>query len=303
MKKITLVIMAAGIGSRFGGGIKQLEPVGPNGETIMDYSIIDAMKAGFNKIVFVIRKNLEEDFKEMIGNRIEKKVEVAYVYQEVDNIPQKYKEKFNGRTKPWGTGQAIHCCRGVVNEPFLTINADDYYGVTAYQKAYAYLAGMEKGEQLSACMIGFVLENTLSETGGVTRGVCKVNEESILLDIVETPNICKMPLGVCVESNGKYKEIEGKAKVSMNMWGLSPDIFEVLQDGFESFLDKLEDEDKKTEYLFPVIVGDLLAEKRIKVKVLESKDKWFGVTYKEDKEFVLNAIKEMMGQGMYEGVI
>ena len=174
MNRATLVIMAAGIGSRFGGGIKQLEPVGPNGEIIMDYSIADAMEAGFDKVVFVIRKDLEKDFKEVIGNRIEKVVNVAYAYQEREDIPEQYRERFAERTKPWGTGQAILCCKDVVKEPFLVINADDYYGKEAYAEAFGYLtAEKEQSEKQKLCMVGFVLKNTLSENGGVTRGICK----------------------------------------------------------------------------------------------------------------------------------
>lgn len=177
MAKATLVIMAAGIGSRFGGGIKQLEPVGPNGEIIMDYSIYDAMEAGFDKVVFVIRKDLEKDFKEVIGNRIEKVVEVAYAYQEISDIPEEFKGKYADRAKPWGTGQAILCCKDVVSEPFLVINADDYYGKEAYVEAYNHLIQeQERNDKLQVSMVGFVLGNTLSENGGVTRGICKVDE-------------------------------------------------------------------------------------------------------------------------------
>ena len=192
MKCATLVIMAAGIGSRFGGGIKQLEPVGPNGEIIMDYSIHDAIEAGFNKIVFVIRREIEEEFRRIIGDRIGQIAEIAYVYQEVDDIPEEYKEKYKNRTKPWGTGQAILCCRKVVKESFVVINADDYYGKEAFIKAYRYLsAERERADTINICMIGFVLKNTLSDNGGVTRGICMVNEEGMLENIVETHNIEK----------------------------------------------------------------------------------------------------------------
>ena len=175
MSRATLVIMAAGIGSRFGGGIKQLAPVGPNGEIIMDYSIYDAIEAGFDKVVFVIRKDLEKDFKEVIGNRIEKQIEVTYAYQEIDDIPEKYQKKFAGRTKPWGTGQAILCCKNVVDSPFLVINADDYYGKSAFKEAYSYLTSMHDTGKIQVCMVSFVLRNTLSDNGGVTRGLCQVD--------------------------------------------------------------------------------------------------------------------------------
>ena len=176
MSRATLVIMAAGIGSRFGGGIKQLAPVGPSGEIIMDYSIYDAVEAGFDKVVFVIRKDLEKDFREVIGNRIEKYVDVSYVFQELDDIPEKYKGKFAGRTKPWGTGQAILCCKDAVDSPFLVINADDYYGKEAFREAYSYLTSIPDAGKIQICMVSFILKNTLSENGGVTSG-CKRHAE------------------------------------------------------------------------------------------------------------------------------
>ena len=207
MAKATLVIMAAGIGSRFGGGIKQLEPVGPNGEIIMDYSIYDAMEAGFDKVVFVIRKDLEKDFKEVIGNRIEKVVEVAYAYQEISDIPEEFKGKYADRAKPWGTGQAILCCKDVVSEPFLVINADDYYGKEAYVEAYNHLIQeQERNDKLQVSMVGFVLGNTLSENGGVTRGICKVDENHMLTDIVETSNIEKTEKGAAVRTEDEEEK-------------------------------------------------------------------------------------------------
>lgn len=192
MSRATLVIMAAGLGSRFGAGIKQLEPVGPGGEIIMDYSIYDALEAGFDKVVFVIRRDLEKDFREVIGRRIEKITEVAYAYQEVEDIPSEFREKFPDRTKPWGTGQAVLCCRNVVDSPFLVINADDYYGKEAYREAYSYLTSMPKTGKIQICMVGFVLKNTLSENGGVTRGICRVDDSGMLTQIVETHNIEKV---------------------------------------------------------------------------------------------------------------
>lgn len=301
MGKATLVVMAAGIGSRFGGGIKQLEPVGPNGEIIMDYSIKDAMAAGFDRVVFVIRKDLEKDFKEIIGNRIEKLVDVAYAYQELDDIPEQYKERFKERTKPWGTGQAILCCKNLVNEPFLVINADDYYGKNAYIEAFCELT-KEKScndDKMNVSMVGFVLENTLSENGGVTRGVCQVDEHHMLKEIVETKNIVKTQTGAKVVSGEEECDIDINSPVSMNMWGLTPDFFQILESGFDIFLNELDSEDLKTEYLLPTIIGDLLKKGKVQVKVLESKDKWFGVTYKEDKESVVKAIKALVNAGEY----
>ena len=298
MSRAALVIMAAGIGSRFGGGIKQLEPVGPNGEIIMDYSIRDAIEAGFDKVVFVIRKDLEKDFKEVIGERIEKQIPVEYAFQELDDIPQEFQEKFQGRTKPWGTGQAILACRGKVTEPFLVINADDFYGKEAYVEAYQYLK--EKREvsgKEPICMVGFVLNNTLSENGGVTRGVCEVDENGHLTNIVETHNIIRK--GDKAEAEDGAKELELDVPVSMNMWGLQPEFLDILEKGFHEFLETTKADDLKAEYLLPTIIGGLLKEGRAEVTVLNSKDKWFGVTYKEDKESVVNAIKELIEKGIY----
>ena len=299
MGKATLVIMAAGIGSRFGGGIKQLEPVGPNGEIIMDYSIYDAMEAGFDKVVFVIRKDLEKDFKEVIGNRIEKKVSVNYAYQEIGNIPERFSGKFPDRTKPWGTGQAILCCKDVVNEPFLVINADDYYGKEAYQEAYRYLTDQKEREGLHACMVGFVLKNTLSENGGVTRGICRVDNNRMLADIEETHNIVKTSDGAEVRGEDSARKIDVESEVSMNMWGLTPDFLDVLETGFDAFLDELEENEQKKEYLLPTIIGGLLKEGKIQVEVLQSTDRWFGVTYKEDKEDVTREIRKLIESGAY----
>lgn len=301
MSSATLVVMAAGIGSRFGGGIKQLEPVGPNGEIIMDYSIYDAMKAGFDKVVFVIRKDLEKDFREVIGNRIEKKVKVEYAFQELDDIPEEYKERFKDRTKPWGTGQAILCCKDLVNEPFLVINADDYYGKEAYVEAYRELTdgADEKSGKMQISMVGFVLKNTLSENGGVTRGICKVDDNQMLTEIVETSNIVKTEGGAAVQDGDALIPVDVNSVVSMNMWGLKPDFFDILEKGFAEFVASQEDGNLKGEYLLPTIIGDLLKEGKVDVKVLKSHDKWFGVTYKEDKELVVNEVKKLVENGMY----
>ena len=299
MSKVTLVVMAAGIGSRFGGGIKQLEAVGPNGEIIMDYSIHDALEAGFNKVVFVIRKDLEKDFKEIIGRRMEKLVEVEYAYQELNDIPERFLKKTEGRKKPWGTGQAILCCKDVVEEPFLVINADDYYGKEAYREAYAYLTGRKDDNAYEACMVGFVLKNTLSDNGGVTRGVCKVDEHRMLSEIVETSNIVKTAEGAAVQTEDGAVPIDVESEVSMNMWGLSPKFFEVLDKGFDEFLEKLDPENLKGEYLLPTIIGDLLKEGEMKVEVRKSHDEWFGVTYKEDKPDVVASIQKLIKDGVY----
>ena len=301
MKDTTLVIMAAGIGSRFGGGIKQLEPVGPNGEIIMDYSIHDALVAGFNKVVVIIRKDLEKDFKEIIGTRIEKTAHVEYVFQELDDLPAGY-EKPEGRTKPWGTGQAVLCIKDVVKEPFLVINADDYYGKEGFRKIHQYLAEemKEDGDVYDICMAGFILSNTLSENGGVTRGVCLVNEDGSLKDVTETYNIEMKGNGLfATDVDGNPVLVRTDQYVSMNMWGLPPKFLDELEEGFKDFLDQQKDGDLKSEYLLPSIIDGMVKSGRARVKVLETPDKWFGVTYKEDKEAVVNAIKKLIADGVY----
>lgn len=297
MKKTALVIMAAGIGSRFGGGIKQLE--GPNGEIIMDYSIHDALEAGFDRIIFVIRHDLEEDFKEVIGNRIEKIAPVTYAFQELSDVPEGFSVPAD-RKKPWGTGQAILSIRGLVEEPFLVINADDYYGKEAYVEAFKELTTPEKqADKMQISMVGFVLKNTLSENGGVTRGVCKVDANQMLTEIVETSNIIKTQAGAAVATDGKETPIDADTPVSMNMWGLTPEFFEILEKGFAEFVAAQEEGNLKGEYLLPTIIGDLLKEGKVEVKVLKSHDKWFGVTYKEDKELVVNEVKALVEKGLY----
>lgn len=299
MRKTTLVVMAAGIGSRFGGGIKQLEPVGPSGEIIMDYSVYDAMQAGFDKVVFIIRKDLEKDFREIIGNRMEKIVETAYAFQELDDLPAGF-QRPEGRTKPWGTGQAILCCKDLVQEPFAVINADDYYGKEAFVKVHDYLAGEHPAcGKMDFCMAGFQLGNTLSENGGVTRGICSVNEDGHLTKVTETKNIVKTPEGAAVQGeDGRLTSVAADCPVSMNMWGFTPEIFEVLENGFAEFLKNLSDP-MKGEYLIPTIVDGLIQKQKANVTVLESRDKWFGVTYKEDKPAVVRSFRELIDAGVY----
>ena len=299
MRKTTLVVMAAGIGSRFGGGIKQLEPVGPSGEIIMDYSVYDAIQAGFDKVVFIIRKDLEKDFREIIGNRMEKIVETAYAFQELDDLPAGF-QRPEGRTKPWGTGQAILCCKDLVQEPFAVINADDYYGKEAFVKVHDYLAGEHPAcGKMDFCMAGFQLGNTLSENGGVTRGICSMNEDGHLTKVTETKNIVKTPEGAAVKGeDGRLTSVAADCPVSMNMWGFTPEIFEVLENGFAEFLKNLSDP-MKGEYLIPTIVDGLIQEQKANVTVLESRDKWFGVTYKEDKPAVVRSFRELIDAGVY----
>lgn len=295
MQDITLVVMAAGIGSRFGGGIKQLAPVGPNGEIIIDYSIYDALEAGFNKVVFIIRKDIEEEFRKVIGSRMEKKCKVEYVFQEIDKLPEGFTVP-EGRTKPWGTGQAVLACKGTVNEPFVVINADDYYGKEAFVKIHDYLAE-HANDKYHYCMAGFILKNTLSENGGVTRGVCKVNEEGCLVDVQETSDIVKTPDGAAIA--GSERPVDAESKVSMNMWGLTPEFIEILEDGFVEFLKNIGDDFQKAEYLLPVIIDKLVKGNRASVTVLETPDKWFGVTYAEDKQYVADSFKKLVEDGVY----
>ena len=293
MKKTTLVIMAAGMGSRF-GGIKQIEPVGPSGEIILDYSVYDAIEAGFDKVIIIIRKDIEKEFKEVIGERLEKHIEVEYVFQDMDDLPNGYK-KPEGRVKPWGTGHAILSCRGKIDTPFIVINADDYYGKEGFQKIHDFLINpIPADTKYNLCMAGFHLGNTLSENGTVTRGVCKV-EDDILVDVEETYEIAKAE-GF---AKTKTKEIPLEQPVSMNMWGFTPEFLQELQSRFTIFLDSINDNQMKAEYLLPTIVDDLIKEKLATVHVLDTNDKWFGVTYKEDKEIVVKSFLELVKKGIY----
>ena len=302
MKKTALVIMAAGIGSRFGKGIKQLEPVGPNGEIIMDYSIHDALEAGFDKVVFIIRKDLEEDFRRIIGNRIEKLTQVQYAFQALEDLPEGF-VKPKGRTKPWGTGQAVLCCKDLLEEPFVVINADDYYGKEPYVRLHEYLVQEtgEREDQIPVCMAGFTLGNTLSDNGGVTRGICQMDGSGRLTGIRETKNIVKTLDGAAVEGPGGLTSVDVNSKVSMNMWGLTPAFLQELETGFVRFLKNLTpEEEQKAEYLLPTIIDGLIQEGRARVKVIDTDARWFGVTYQEDKEAVVQAIRKLIQQGVYQ---
>ena len=302
MKNTALVIMAAGIGSRFGGGIKQLEPVGPNGEIIMDYSIHDAMEAGFNKVIFIIRRELEKDFKEIIGHRIEKLLPVEYAYQELEDLPAGY-EVTPGRTKPWGTGQAVLSVKGMVDGPFLVINADDYYGREGFRRIHDYMAEHmdSQSEIYDICMGGFVLSNTLSDNGTVTRGVCQVDEEGYLTNVTETYNIQMKEDGLhATDESGAPVTISPSQPVSMNMWGLPASFVQELEKGFPVFLDNLKEGDIKSEYLLPKIIDNLVQNKKARVTVLDTPDKWFGVTYREDKQAVTDAIRGLIQSGVYK---
>lgn len=300
MKSTTLVIMAAGMGSRFGGGIKQLEPMGPNGEIIMDYSIYDAIEAGFNKVVFVTRRDLFDTFKEVIGDRISKVIPVEYAFQELDELPEGFSKPAE-RTKPWGTGQAILACKDIVREPFLVINADDYYGKQAFKLIHDYLVEEHPSDkEFEFCMAGFILGNTLSENGAVTRGVCVMDDCGHLIGVNETGGLVKTATGAAVEdADGKLTAINPESYVSMNMWGFTPDFFSELETGFTEFLSGIKEGDIKSEYLLPSVVDSLIKAGRANVSILETRDKWFGVTYKEDKPLVVQSVNKLISEGKY----
>lgn len=289
---ITLVVMAAGMGSRF-GGLKQIEPIGKNGEILLDYSVYDAVAAGFNKVVFVIKHAIEEDFKAVVGKRIEKMVKTEYVFQETDALPEGFVCPAD-RVKPWGTAHAVLCCKDVVKEPFAVINADDYYGKSAFVKTAEFL----KNNNSDYCMTGFRLVNTLTENGYVSRGVCEI-ENSELKSVTERTKI----------SDCKYTEDDGKSwtalppdtVVSMNLWGFMPDLFDYAEKGFKAFL-KENINTPKAEYYLPSVVSGLIASGEKRVKVLIAEDKWYGVTYKEDKQMVCDAINKMAEDGLYKGL-
>ena len=289
-----LLIMAAGIGSRFGTGIKQLEPVDASNHIIMDYSIHDAIEAGFNHVVFIIRKDIEKEFKEVIGDRIASicfahNVTVDYAFQNINDIPG---ELPVGRTKPWGTGQAVLAAKNVIETPFIVINADDYYGKEGFRAVHEYLVNGGK-----SCMAGFVLKNTLSDNGGVTRGICKMDEQNNLTEVVETKNIVKTATGA--KADGVV--IDTESLVSMNMWGLTPDFLTTLEEGFKEFFDKeVPINPLKAEYLIPIFIGEQLKEGNMSVKVLKTNDTWYGMTYHEDVIAVKDSFKTMLGDGIYK---
>lgn len=290
----TLLIMAAGIGSRFGTGIKQLEPVDDSGYIIMDYSIHDAIEAGFNHVVFIIRRDIEQEFREVIGDRIASicaahDVTVDYAFQDINDIPGTLPE---GRTKPWGTGQAVLAAKKALNTPFIVINADDYYGKEGFQAVHEYLVNGGR-----SCMAGFVLKNTLSDNGGVTRGICKMDEQNNLTEVVETKNIVKIASGA--EADGVAVDVD--SLVSMNMWGLTPDFLTTLEGGFREFFEKeVPGNPLKAEYLIPIFIGELLKQGKMSVKVLKTDDTWYGMTYHEDVAAVKDSFKKMLEKGVYK---
>ena len=283
--KTTLVVMAAGMGSRF-GGLKQMEPIGPNGEFIMDFSAFDAKEAGFDKVVFVIKKEMEEDFKNIVGNRVSKYIDIDYAFQETDSLPE-------GRVKPWGTGHAILCCKDKVDTPFAIINADDYYGKRAYVEINNFLQTAGKGE---FAMVAYDLDQTTTENGTVTRGVCNI-ENGYLKDIRETSGI--KGYEYC-EDGETVVPLPKDTVVSMNLWGFTPEIFDTLETEFEEF--KKNSDISKTEFLIPSVVDGMVKRGEVTVKALRSPDRWYGMTYREDKESVVNAVKALCDEGKYNGI-
>lgn len=298
MKKPSLVILAAGMGSRF-GGLKQITPIGDNGELIIDFSIYDAIRAGFQKIVFIIKKENEAEFERLIGSKVRQFAQVHYVYQSMDNIPQAYSVP-EGRTKPWGTGHAALCCKDVVQEPFAVINSDDYYGQQAFELLYNYLSTAEDDEVAHYAMVGYHLGNTLTENGAVSRGICEENEEHYLTNITERTKISRRgPLAVFTE-DGQEEELPLDTIVSMNMWAFTPSVLERLEQQFEAFfVNKLPKDPMKAEFYLPSAVDAMIKTGKADVQVLYSPDKWYGVTYQEDKDSVSVAMRTMKAEGKY----
>lgn len=301
MKKPVLVIMAAGMGSRY-GGLKQIDPIDGDGHIIMDFSVYDAVRAGFEKVIFIIKRENEQAFREAIGDRLSRFIQVSYVFQELDNIPEGFTVP-EGRVKPWGTGHAVLSCIDEIDGPFVVINADDYYGVRAFQMAYDFLTDPEAEDAAGRyMMVGYRLENTLTENGYVSRGVCVTDDEGYLRGINERTHIEKRGDGAAYteDEGASWTELPADAAVSMNMWGFSADILEELKKRFAVFLEEnLEKNPLKCEFFLPFVVDELLEEKKATVKVLKSADKWYGVTYKEDKPMVMAAVQNLKDQGLY----
>lgn len=300
MKKPVLVIMAAGMGSRY-GGLKQIDPIDKDGHIIIDFSIYDAIRAGFEELVFIIKKENEADFRAVIGDRMEKQVKITYVFQDLNNLPEGYSVP-EGRVKPYGTAHAIMSCIGTVDGPFAVINADDYYGPKAFQLIYDYLSEHPDDEKYRYTMVGYILENTLTDHGHVARGVCVTDDNGYLTGINERTRIEKRNGGAeYTEDDGEtWVRIPEHSIVSMNMWGFHKSILKEIEDRFTAFLDaNLKTNPLKCEYFLPSVVGELLAEDKATVKVLTSEDRWYGVTYKEDKEMVMQAIQGLKDAGLY----
>lgn len=299
MKEPILLIMAAGMGSRY-GGLKQMDPIGPDGEVILHYSIFDAKRAGFKRVIFLIKHEIEEDFKRLVGSKVEPHMEVSYAFQQLDKIPAPFTVP-EGRVKPWGTGHAVLCCKEYIDAPFLVINADDYYGVSAFKTAYDALKDRADGDKQNWMMVGYAIHNTLSANGHVARGVCEVDEQGMLRSICERTHIVKSSDGALFTEDGEHYELlPADTLVSMNMFGFTPSLAEELERNFPAFLEKaLAENPLKGEYFLPTVVGMQLQKDAATVQVLPSHDKWYGVTYQEDKPVVVEALRRMTEEGMY----
>ena len=298
MKEPVLIVMAAGMGSRY-GGLKQMDPVDEQGHAILDFSVYDAKRAGFKKVVFIIKHAIEKDFREIVGKRIEPFMEVEYVFQELDKLPEGYQVP-EGREKPFGTGHALLCCKDVVDAPFAVINADDYYGPKAFQMLYDYLTTHEDDDKYRYTMVGYRLKNTVTDNGHVARGVCELNEAKELVGITERTKIEKRDGGIAFsEDDGEtWTTIDGDTLVSMNMWGFTPDYFKYSEEYFVKFLKENAD-NIKAEYFIPLLVNDLIQTGKASVTVLDTPSKWFGVTYAADRQSVVDKIHALIAAGEY----
>ena len=298
-KEPILVIMAAGMGSRY-GGLKQMDPVGPGGETILDYSAFDARRAGFRRVVFLIKHAIEEDFRRLVGDRISRHMQVSYAFQELDSLPEGFSVP-EGRTKPFGTGHAVLCCRSLIDAPFAVINADDYYGPGAFRLAFEALSGLEDNEKLRYMMVAYHLKNTLTENGYVSRGVCEVSGDGLLLGIQERTHIISSCDGPLFTEDGRtYTLLSPDVPVSMNMWGFTPSLLRELEARFPLFLNgALRENPLKAEFFLPSVVNSLLAEGRASVRVARSGDRWWGVTYQDDRPQVKAALQDLTSGGLY----
>ena len=299
MPSPTLIVMAAGIGSRY-GGLKQMDPVGPSGEIILDYSIYDALRSGFEHVVFVIRKDIESAFRDRVGKTIEQRCDTKYVIQSIDDVPVGFAVPPN-RLKPWGTGHAVFACRNAVHTPFAVINADDFYGRASYQTLSSYLhTSKDNDNYYEYCMVGYILKNTLTEHGHVARGVCTVDENAFLVNVREHTHIERVSGKIKnQESDGTWTDLQENTIVSLNMWGFTPSLFEELKKRFPRFLKMNRENILKAEYFLPDIIGNLITEGKARAKVLETDERWFGVTYREDRERVKCAIDTLIQSGKY----
>ncbi|MBQ7295208.1 MAG: nucleotidyltransferase [Clostridia bacterium] len=299
MYKATLIIMAAGMGSRY-GGLKQIDPIGENGEIILHYSVYDAIKAGFDRVIFVIKHEIERDFKAVIEGKFEDKIKIEYAYQDINNLPEGYSVP-EGRLKPWGTGHAVLSCKDMIDGPFAVINADDYYGRETFSLIYNEITREKPDDgKYNFCMVGFKVENTLTENGHVARGVCRTDSAGYLTDIVERTKIAKRDGKIMfTEDEENWIEIPEGSTVSMNCWGFTKDMMKELEERFEGFLEKNKDNMLRCEYFLPFVVDDLLKVGKATVKVLSTTEKWYGVTYKADKEIVVSALRQKVSDGVY----